>query len=75
MNRIPEDILWSSVVRNLRKKGWTYNQLAQETGFTVVELREMEDEEWSPPWISSLKLLDLHVDHCPENHVKNKCLR
>lgn len=46
----------------------TYKDIAMETGFAISELREMEMEEYWPPFLSIIKLLDLHVARCPNRH-------
>lgn len=64
----PEDINWASMVKNLQRAGMTLPAIAKETGFTLVELGEMEREEYFPPYLSIIKLLDLHLMQCPTEH-------
>lgn len=70
MDDFPEDLHWRMIVSNLRKKGMSYSHIAQETGFSVADLRQMESETYYPPFISIIKLLDLHLTKCPEQHMK-----
>ena len=47
--KYPEDLNWSFMIKNLQRTGLTLPAIAQETGFTLVELGEMEREEYYPP--------------------------
>jgi len=64
----PDEINWRLIVGNLRRSGLTYATVAMETGFSVGELRQMESEVYYPPYISIMKLLDLHHEKCPGKH-------
>ena len=64
----PEDIHWRMLVANLRASGMTYVDIATKTGFSTKELAEMESEVYYPPYISIMKLLDLHYERCPKGH-------
>ena len=66
----PEDLNWSFMIKNLQRTGLTLPAIAQETGFTLVELGEMEREEYYPPYLSIIKLLDLHLMRCPGQHMR-----
>jgi lambda repressor-like predicted transcriptional regulator len=66
----PEDVHWHLIVRNLRQAGMTYGQIAEETGFMPKALQEMESEVYYPPYLSIIKLLDLHITKCPSKHLK-----
>jgi hypothetical protein len=68
MKSYPEDIHWWIIVRNLRMAGLSYQEMANETGFTVHELVQMESEVLYPPYLSIIKLLDLHLLRCPSRH-------
>ena len=68
MTGLPEDINWRLIVSNLRRAGWDHAGIAYETGFTVAEIRQMESEVYYPPYLSIIKLLDLHVSECPSKH-------
>lgn len=70
MKDYPEDIHWRMIVSNLKRKGWTYQKIAKETGFSVKNLSEMESETYYPPYLSIIKLLDLHVSECPDRHLR-----
>lgn len=64
----PEEIKWHRIVRNLKAAGLTYGEIGLQTGFTSSQLMAMEDESFVPDWISILKLLDLHLELCPNRH-------
>ena len=66
----PEDFNWSFMVKNLERSGMTLPTIARETGFTLVELGEMKREEYYPPYLSIIKLLDLHFMQCPGLHMR-----
>ena len=64
----PEDINWRLLVSNLRLSGMAYKDIAMQTGFSIKELAEMESEVYYPPYISIMKLLDLHYEKYPMGH-------
>lgn len=68
MKDLPEDINWRLIISNLRRAGWDHSRIAYETGFTLAEVRQMEAEVYYPPYLSIIKLLDLHVSECPSKH-------
>lgn len=70
MDDYPEDLHWSLMVKNLKRAGLTLLDIARETGFTLVELGEMERKEYYPPYLSIIKLLDLHLMKCPTSHKR-----
>jgi hypothetical protein len=56
------------IVANLRASGMNYIDIAMKTGFSTKELAGMESETFYPPYISIMKLLDLHYERCPKGH-------
>lgn len=68
MNRYPDDLHWWIIVRNLRQSGLSLQEIASETGFNVKELVQMESETFYPPYVSIMKLIDLHHDRCASRH-------
>jgi lambda repressor-like predicted transcriptional regulator len=66
----PDEIRWARIIRNLKKSGMTLQEIAQETGFSVRKLWDMEAESYDTEYLSIIKLLDLHVSRCPEKHLK-----
>lgn len=59
---------WELTIKNLRKSGLTYKDISMETGFCITDLKDMETGDFVPQWISCLKVLDLHLEHCPARH-------
>ena len=68
MRELPEDLNWRYMVANLRQKGMTHSHISLKTGFTVQQIRQMESEVYYPPYLSILKLVDLHFDMCEGQH-------
>jgi lambda repressor-like predicted transcriptional regulator len=66
----PEEIKWGPLVSNLRVAGWSLQDLAMETGFTVSQLHQMQMGDYEPPFLPIIKLLDLHLVECPKKHRK-----
>lgn len=64
----PDEIRWYKMVKNLKKAGMSLVDIAAETGFSVSDLNAMEQELYEPPYLSIIKLLDLHLSRCPNNH-------
>lgn len=64
----PEDIHWRRVVSNLRNSGLSHQEIAMETGFSVKDLALMESEVYYPPYLSIMKLIDLHYERCEGRH-------
>jgi len=60
---------WELTIKNLRKKRLSYKEISMETGFSITDLKDMENGDFVPPWISCLKVLDLHLEHCPSRHT------
>jgi len=64
----PDEIRWYKMVKNLKKTGMSLVDIAAETGFSVSDLNAMEQELYEPPYLPIIKLLDLHLSRCPNNH-------
>lgn len=69
MDDFPEDVNWRLIVANLRRKGLSYAEIGLQTGFSTEMVRQMESEVYYPPFLSIIKLLDLHLSVCPEKHM------
>jgi len=68
MSDFPEEILWDSIVKNLMDEGLSPKDIAFETGFLEDQVWQMARDEYHPPYLSIIKLLDLHVETCPRKH-------
>jgi predicted transcriptional regulator len=64
----PEEILWRALIRNLRNRGLSQVDIAMQTGFNRTDIALMEQGAYEPPFLSILKLLDLHHDLCRGRH-------
>lgn len=62
-------INWRRVVSNLSKRGLGMTQVATAAGIPASHLQGLwRGEVLEPPFSVGLKLLDLHLDRCPEYH-------
>ena len=63
------NINWQTVTLNLRKFYKPLSQVAKEVGSDWRHLNRIaRGEVEQPRFITGVKLLDLHLDKCPERH-------
>ena len=65
-----EEIKWQKMISNLRESGLSYIEISMLTGFTSAEIARMHSGDYEPPYLPIIKLLDLHLDACPNKHTK-----
>jgi hypothetical protein len=64
-------INWQRVTLNLRTSCGSLNAVHRRTGVDVQHLRRLaRGEVRNPRWETALKLLDLHLDVCPNEHTR-----
>lgn len=61
---------WQSVVLHLRRAGYSSRRLARELAVSESAVRKWASGNVTCPsrLETCLRLLDLHLDHCPDRH-------
>ena len=60
---------WPRVILNLRSAGMTGKEIAQAVGYSGESaVYRVLNDGVEPKFMTALRLLDLHLDRCPEQH-------
>jgi hypothetical protein len=60
---------WPGIINRLRSKIGSLEKAARDVGSCPVHLRRLSRGETNEPKFSvGVKLLDMHLDHCPDDH-------